>query len=57
MTINMLTDRGTPLEKQRFTLRELVQPPLNKLDDDAFTRVRVILANGLEQQANRLPLR
>lgn len=53
MTINLLTDQGTALEKQRFTLRELVQPPLNKLDDDAFTRVRVILANGLEQQANR----
>ncbi len=53
MTVNLLTDRGTPLEKQKFTLRELVQPPLNKLDDDAFTRVRVILANGLEQQANR----
>lgn len=53
MTINLLTDRGTPLEDQKFTLRELLQPPLNKLDDDAFTRVRVILANGLEQQANR----
>lgn len=53
MSINLLTDKGTPLDKQRFTLKELVQPPLNKLDDDAFTRVRVILANGLEQQANR----
>lgn len=53
MTINLRIDRGTPLEKQKFTLRELLQPPLNKLDDDAFTRVRVILANGLEQQANR----
>lgn len=47
MAINLHTDRGTPLEKQ--TLRELLQPPSNKLDDDAFTRVRVILANGLEQ--------
>lgn len=53
MTVNLLSDRGTPLDQQKFTLRELVQPPLNKLDDDAFTRVRVILANGLEQQANR----
>lgn len=53
MTINLRTDKGTPLHRQKFTLRELVQPPLNKLDDDAFTRVRVILANGLEQQANR----
>ncbi len=53
MSINLLKDEGTPLDKQRFTIRELVQPPLNKLEDDAFTRVRVILANGLEQQANR----
>src|SRR5690606_35020290 len=35
------------------TWKELVQAPISKLDDDAFTRVRVILMNGLEQQANR----
>lgn len=53
MAIDLLTDRGTPLDQQKFTLKELVQPPLNKLDDDAFTRIRIILGNGLEQQANR----
>jgi hypothetical protein len=53
MTVNLLDGRGTPLEKQRFTLRELVQQPISKLDDDAFTRIRIILANGLEQQVNR----
>lgn len=53
MTIKLLEDRGTPLERQTFTLRDLVQQPISKLDDDAFTRVRVILANGIEQQANR----
>jgi len=53
MSVNLLDARGTPLDKQRFTLRDLVQKPISKLDDDAFTRVRVILANGLEQQANR----
>src|SRR5690625_7813221 len=53
MAINLLDARGTPLEKQKFTFRELVQKPISKLDDDAFTRVRIILANGLEQQANR----
>lgn len=53
MSINLLDAKGTPLEDQKFTWRELVQDPISKLDDDAFTRVRIILANGLEQQANR----
>lgn len=53
MSINLLDAKGTPVERQKFTLRELVQTPISKLDDDAFTRVRIILANGLEQQANR----
>jgi rubrerythrin len=53
MAINLLKDKGTPLEKQRFTWRELVQPPYSKLDDDAFTRVRVILMNGIESEALR----
>ena len=46
MTLALFEDRGTPLEKQRFTWRELVQPPISKLDDDTFTRVRIILLNG-----------
>lgn len=45
--------RGVPLEKQKFTWKELVGKPISKLDDDAFTRVRIILMNGIEQQANR----
>src|SRR5918911_549468 len=53
MAIDLLKDRGTPLERQRFTWRELVQPPYSKLDDDAFTRVRVILMNGIESEAVR----
>src|SRR5690554_3851895 len=53
MAIDLLDASGTPLEKQKCTYRELVQKPISKLDDDAFTRVRIILANGLEQQANR----
>jgi len=48
MTIDLLNDRGTPLEAQKFTWKELVQAPYSKLDDDAFTRVRVILMNGIE---------
>jgi len=53
--INNLWDhRGTPLDQQRFTWRDLVQQPISKLDDDAFTRVRIILLNGLEVDALRL---
>ncbi|HYD48184.1 MAG TPA: hypothetical protein VEB21_07550 [Terriglobales bacterium] len=53
MAINLLKDRGTPLDQQKFTWRDLVQPPYSKLDDDAFTRVRVILMNGIESEALR----
>ena len=53
MALNLLKDKGVPLEKQRFTWKELVQPPYSKLDDDAFTRVRVILMNGIESEALR----
>src|SRR5688572_24484382 len=53
MAIDLLKDRGTPLDQQRFTWKELVQAPYSKLDDDAFTRVRVILMNGIESEALR----
>ncbi len=41
------------LERQRFTWRELVGKPIRKLDDGAFTRMRVILLNGIEAEALR----
>jgi rubrerythrin len=53
VAINLLRDTGVPLDQQRFTWRELVQTPYNKLRDDAFTRVRVILMNGIESEALR----
>ena len=53
MAINLLRDTGVPLHRQRFTWRELVQTPYSKLTDDAFTRVRVILMNGIESEAIR----
>ncbi|MGH7266692.1 MAG: hypothetical protein ACREMB_17855 [Candidatus Rokuibacteriota bacterium] len=53
MALNLLRDKGIPLDRQRFTWRELVQAPYSKLDDDAFTRVRVILMNGIESEALR----
>jgi hypothetical protein len=54
MAMNLLQDRGTPLDRQRFTWKELVQKPISKLDDDAFTRVRIILMNGVELDSLRI---
>lgn len=51
---NLWDNRGAPLERQKFTWRDLVKQPFSKLDDDAFTRIRVILLFGLEQDALRL---
>ncbi|HBT32161.1 MAG TPA: hypothetical protein DEB15_04660 [Pusillimonas sp.] len=56
MTIetNLWGHTGVPLEKQRFNWHEMAGQPISKLDDDAFTRVRIILLNGLELDALRL---
>lgn len=53
MSLTLNDIAGCPLDKQKFTWRELVQQPISKLDDDAFTRVRIILMNGLENEALR----
>src|SRR5918998_5718312 len=53
MGLDIFKEKGVPLEKQQFTWRDMVQAPTSKLDDDAFTRVRIILMNGLEIEANR----
>lgn len=53
MALDLLRETGTNLDQQRFTWRELVQAPFSKLDADAFTRVRVILMNGIESEALR----
>ena len=53
MGLDIFKEKGVPLDKQRFTWKEMVQAPTSKLDDDAFTRVRIILMNGLEIEANR----
>ena len=50
---NIFTEKGCPLEKQRFTWRDLVQKPISKLDDDTYTRIRIILMNGIEEEALR----
>jgi hypothetical protein len=53
MSLDIMKERGAPLEKQEFDWKDLVQVPYSKLDDDAFTRVRVILMNGIESEALR----
>ncbi|SCY05431.1 hypothetical protein SAMN05216420_102138 [Nitrosospira sp. Nl5] len=53
MALNLFEEKGCPLDRQRFTWKELVQTPISKLDDDAFTRVRIILMNGIEMEALR----
>jgi hypothetical protein len=53
MAFDILKEKGVPLERQKFDWRELVQVPTSKLDEDAFTRVRVILMNGIESEAVR----
>ncbi len=53
MALDILKERGVPLDRQQFNWHDLVCTPLSKLDDDAFTRVRVILMNGIELEAVR----
>ena len=57
MAIDLARERGVPLDRQTFNWRDLVRLPTSKLDDDAFTRVRVILMNGIESEAVALPAR
>ena len=53
MTLNLFDAKGCALDRQRFTWRDMALPPISKLDDDAFTRVRIILMNGIELEASR----
>ncbi len=53
MSLDLLRDRGVPVSRQHFSWTDMVQPPISKLDTDAFTRVRIILMNGIESEANR----
>lgn len=53
MAINLLHDKGAPLANQRFTWKDMVGKPISKLDDDAWSRVRVIWMNGQELDSIR----
>ena len=50
-SLDILKEKGVPLDRQVFTWRELAGPSFSKLNDDAFTRVRVILMNGIEVES------
>jgi len=50
---NIFQEKGCPLDRQRFTWKDLVQKPISKLDDDTYTRIRIILMNGIEEEALR----
>ena len=53
MAINLLKDKGLALQRQRMSWKDMVGKPISKLDDDAFTRVRIILMNGVELDSVR----
>jgi len=53
LALDILKEKGIPIERQAFTWRDLVQTPASKLDDDAFTKVRIVLMNGIESEALR----
>jgi hypothetical protein len=46
-------EKGILLQQQEFDWKDLVRTPTSKLDDDAMTRVRIILMNGIEASAVR----
>jgi hypothetical protein len=54
MALDLFAEKGVPLDRQVFTWRELAGHPYSKLDTDAFTRIRVILMNGVVLQSLRL---
>lgn len=53
MGLNLFMEKGVPVDQQKFTQNDLTPKPLSKLDDDAFTRVRINLLGGLESEAIR----
>ncbi len=53
MTINLFQEKGIALDKQRLTWKAMAGKTISKLDDDAFTRMRIILMNGVELDSLR----
>jgi hypothetical protein len=55
MALDLMREKGVPFEEQlmSFTWRDMVRVRVSKLDDDAFTKVRIILMNGIESEQLR----
>jgi hypothetical protein len=53
VALDIMKERGVALDRQKLDWRDMARAPISKLDDDAFTRVRIILMNGIEQEAVR----
>ena len=53
MSLELMKEEGVGLEEQKFNWRDIAGVPTSKLDSDAFTRVRIILMNGIESEALR----
>ena len=53
MALDILNEKGVALDRQKFDWKDLVRIPVSKLDDDAFTKVRIVLMNGIESEQNR----
>ncbi|MBM4442592.1 MAG: hypothetical protein FJ027_19415 [Candidatus Rokubacteria bacterium] len=51
MAMNPFEERGTPIDRQMRSWKRVALPPYRKQDVDAFTRCRVILMNGIENEA------
>src|SRR5215210_5745248 len=50
-TLNPWREKGIPLEQQYRSWRQIVKVPFDKREVDAYTRARVILMNGIENEA------
>lgn len=51
MGMNPYEERGIALDRQIRSWKQVALPPYRKQDVDAFTRCRVILMNGIENEA------
>ncbi len=49
--MNVLKEKGIPLEKQIRTWHDIVKRPYNRMEVDNYSRTRQILLNGIEVEA------
>ncbi len=49
--MNVLKEKGIPIDKQIRTWHDIVKRPYNRMEVDNYTRTRQILMNGIETEA------